>query len=162
MQFALRVPDAIGRERGVRQDATPAGEEEASGFVLSYSACGGRGPTGAARGKGSAVTKDSALDRLIARAQAASDLDVCLVLQPQAADQKAEKRLEYLGEFDLDVQVFQALPLPIRSRVLKEGRILLVKDEDALYALAFRTAQEFDDFRHIYEAYLEAVADGGS
>jgi hypothetical protein len=37
-----------------------------------------------------------------------------------------------------------------------------VKDEDALYALAFRTAQEFDDLRHIYEAYLEAVADGGS
>ena len=182
MQFALRVPDAIGRERGVRQDATPAGEEEASGFVLSYSACGGRGPTGAARGKGSAVTKDSALDRLIARAQAdetvlavmlfgseargeatsTSDVDICLLLQPHAADQKAEKRLEYLGEFDLDVQVFQALPLPIRSRVLKEGRILLVKDEDALYALAFRTAQEFDDFRHIYEAYLEAVADGGS
>jgi len=128
------------------------------------------------------VTKGSVLERLIARAQAdedvlavmlygseargeataASDVDVCLVLQPRAAEQRAEKRLEYLGEFDLDLHVFQALPLPIRRRVLKEGRILLSKDEDALYDLALRTAKEFDDFRHIYEAYLEAIADGGS
>jgi predicted nucleotidyltransferase len=128
------------------------------------------------------VTKSGALEKLIARAKedeavlavmlfgsqargeatSASDVDVCLVLQPQAAERKGEKRVEYLSEFDLDVQVFQALPLPIRRRVLKEGRVLHVKDEDALYALAFRTAQEFDDLRHIYEAYLEAVADGGS
>ena len=128
------------------------------------------------------MTKGSVLERLIARAQAdeavlavmlfgseargeataASDVDVCLVLQPRAAEQRAEKRLEYLGEFDLDLHVFQALPLPIRRRVLKEGRVLLSKDEDGLYALALRTAKEFDDFRHIYEAYLEAIADGGS
>ena len=128
------------------------------------------------------MTKGSVLERLIARAQAdedvlavmlfgsaargeatpASDVDLCLVLQPPAAERKAEKRLEYLGEFDLDVQVFQALPLPIRRRVLKEGRVLLSKDEDALYDLALRTAKEFDDFRHIYEAYLEAVLDAGS
>jgi len=128
------------------------------------------------------VTKGSVLERLIARAQAdeavlavmlfgseargeatsASDVDICLVLQPRAAERKAEKRLEYLGEFDLDLHVFQALPLPIRRRVLKEGRILLTKDEDALYDLALRTAKAFDDFRHIYEAYLEAIANGGS
>ena len=128
------------------------------------------------------MTKESVLERLIARAQAdeavlavmlfgseargeataASDVDVCLVLQPRAAEQRAEKRLEYLGEFDLDLHVFQALPLPIRRRVLKEGRILLSKDEDALYDLALRTAKEFDDFRHIYQAYLEAVLDAGS
>jgi len=128
------------------------------------------------------VSKGSLLEKLIAKAQAdeavlavmlfgseargeatsASDLDICLVLQPRAAERKAEKRLEYLGEFDLDLHVFQALPLPIRRRVLKEGRILLTKDEDALYDLALRTAKAFDDFRHIYEAYLEAIANGGS
>jgi len=128
------------------------------------------------------VSKGSLLEKLIAKAQAdeavlavmlfgseargeatsASDVDICLVLQPRAAERKAEKRLEYLGEFDLDLHVFQALPLPIRRRVLKEGRILLTKDEDALYDLALRTAKAFDDFRHIYEAYLEAIANGGS
>lgn len=127
------------------------------------------------------MTKGSVLERLIAKARAdeavlavmlfgsaargeatpASDVDICLVLQPRAAEQGAEKRLEYLGQFDLDVQVFQTLPLPIRRRVLKESRILLSKDEDALYDLALRSAKAFDDFRHIYQAYLEAVLDGG-
>ena len=93
-----------------------------------------------------------------------SDLDVCLVLRPGdwTPEALAHKRLGYVEGFDLDVHVFQALPLYIRHRVLKEGRVLLAKDEDALYDLAFRTAQEFDDFRHIYREYLEGVAHGGS
>ena len=82
------------------------------------------------------MTKGGVLERLIAKARedeavlavilfgseargqatSRSDVDICLVLQPQAAEQKAEKRMEYLGEFDLDVNVFQALPLPIRRR----------------------------------------------
>jgi hypothetical protein len=35
-----------------------------------------------------------------------------------------------------------------------------VKDEDALYEVAFRTAQAFEDFKHIYRDYLEQVARG--
>ena len=92
---------------------------------------------------------------------ASSDVDVCLILQPKAKgwtpEALARKRLDYL-HFDLDVTLFQALPLYIRHRALKEGRVLLVKDEDRLYELAFRTAQEFEDFRHVYREYLEAVA----
>lgn len=92
-----------------------------------------------------------------------SDLDVCLVLYPRGwtPQEWARKRLRYVEAFDLDVHLFQALPLYIRHRVLKEGRVLLVKDEDMLYALAFRTAQEFDDFKHIYYEYLEGVSRGG-
>jgi len=100
--------------------------------------------------------------RARAEASDASDVDVCLVMHPEVRTGPSEIRLAYLADFDLDIHVFQALPLPIRRRVLKEGRVLLSKDEDALYDLALRTAKEFDDFRHIYEAYLEAIADGGS
>jgi hypothetical protein len=67
------------------------------------------------------------------------------------------KRWEYL-RFDLDIKIFQQLPLYVRRRVLKEGIVLLVKDEDQLYELAFRTAKEFEDFKHIYRDYLEAIA----
>lgn len=86
-----------------------------------------------------------------------SDLDVCLVLQPEALHASSEKRLQYLADSDLDVHIFQQLPLYIRRRVLREGRVLLSKDDDRLYALALRTAQAFEDFRHLYEGYLEAV-----
>jgi uncharacterized protein len=93
---------------------------------------------------------------------ARSDVDVCLVLLPRSTPHDStflsRKRLEYLTHFDLDVQIFQALPLYIRSRVFKEGQVLFVRDEDLLYAIAFRTAQAFEDFKPIYYHYLEQIA----
>lgn len=90
-----------------------------------------------------------------------SDIDICLVLRLKrwGIDELARKRFEYL-HFDLDIKLFQQLPLYVRSRVLKEGKVLLVKDEDQLYEIAIRTAKEFEDFKHIYRAYLEAIANG--
>jgi hypothetical protein len=58
----------------------------------------------------------------------------------------------------LDIHVYQQLPLYIRKRILKEGETLFCRDEDALYELAFRTVQEFEDFKRIYYGYLEEVA----
>ena|SRR3990172_13432783 len=91
-----------------------------------------------------------------------SDIDLCLVLVPgrRTPTQMSVKRLEYLQEVDLDVQVFQQLPLYIRRRVLKDGRVLFVRDEDQLYEVAFRTIQAFEDFRPRYEAYLKEVLRG--
>jgi len=95
-----------------------------------------------------------------------SDIDICLVLVPQAApfapSELSRKRLDYSKDFPLDVQIFQQLPLYVRRRVLKEGRILFVREEELLYELAFRTAQAFEDFKHIYYGYLEEVAIAGS
>ena len=122
---------------------------------------------------------DRQLERLVARARedpavlavilfgsaargeatSTSDVDVCLVLDPGAAGQPERRRLEYLAGVDLDVQVFQALPLYMRSRVLREGRVLLSKDDDRLYELAIRTAKAFEDFKPYYRRYLEAVLD---
>jgi predicted nucleotidyltransferase len=89
-----------------------------------------------------------------------SDLDVCLVLGAESRSpiSPSQKLLEYLEETDLDLSLFQLLPLYIRSRILKEGTILFARDEDALYALAIRTARAFEGFRHIYREYLEQVA----
>lgn len=95
-----------------------------------------------------------------------SDVDICLVLMPSPKPFEftafTRKRLDYLKDFSLDVQIFQQLPLYIRRRVIKEGRILFVRDENLLYELAFRTAQAFEDFKHIYYGYLKEVASAGS
>ena len=91
-----------------------------------------------------------------------SDIDVCLVLAGESGSdlERAQKRLDYLAETDLDVAVFQSLPLHIRSRVLKEGQVLFVRDEEALYAVAFRTGRAWEGFRHIHRQYLDEVSRG--
>ncbi len=89
-----------------------------------------------------------------------SDFDVCLVLAngPTSDAARTQKRLDYLAQADVDLAIFQQLPLHVRSRVLKEGRVLFVRDEDALYDVAIRTAKAWEDFRHIHRMYLDAVA----
>jgi len=93
-------------------------------------------------------------------ASSKSDVAVCLVLaaDPWSDLAAAHKRLDYLAGGELDLVLFHQLPLHIRSRILKEGVVLFTRDEDALYALAIRTARAFEGFRHIHREYLEQVA----
>ena len=92
-------------------------------------------------------------------AEASSDVDVCLVLEPEVPSDlsASRKRLDYLTEADLELAIFQQLPLPARSRVLREGQVLFVRDTDRLYELAVQTARAFEGFRHHYRRYLDAV-----
>jgi hypothetical protein len=95
-----------------------------------------------------------------------SDVDLCLVMMPLPKPFEPStflrKRLEYMEDFSLDVRVFQQLPLYVRRRVLKEGQVLFTRNESLLYELAFRTAQAFEDFKHIYYRYLGEVESAGS
>ena len=92
-----------------------------------------------------------------------SDIDVCLVLNPRDYTHKklSRKKLEYLKLFDLDVQVFQQLPLYIRIRIIKEGKVLFCRNEDNLYNIVFDAIREFGDFEHIYRDYLREVSHAG-
>jgi len=95
-----------------------------------------------------------------------SDVDLCLIVEPRQKpfDKSilSHKRLEYMKDFSFDIQIFQQLPLYIRTRVLKDGRILFVRNEERLYGVALRTAQAFEDFKHIYYDYLKEIETGGS
>jgi uncharacterized protein len=95
-------------------------------------------------------------------ASAASDIDLCLVLASDSISnlEMSRVRLAYLAEGTGDMVIFQQLPLHVKSRVLKEGRVLFVRDEDALYGVAIRAARAFEGFRHRYRAYLDEVAHG--
>ncbi len=95
-----------------------------------------------------------------------SDIDLCLVL-PLSKETRTDQtavRMAYLEDSSgrLRIHVFQQLPLYIRRRVLKEGVVLFCKDWDALYRIAYRSAQALEDFKPIYRSYLEQVAHAGS
>jgi len=95
---------------------------------------------------------------------ATSDIDLCVVLLPgrDTRDDQVAARMSYLKHGDVDVHIFQQLPLYVRRRVLREGKVLFCRDADELYTLAYRTAQAFENFRGIYHHYLDQVARAGS
>ena len=96
-----------------------------------------------------------------------SDADVCLLLAPKSPrlpyhpDEMSKIKLSYLKDFELDIQIFQQLPIYIRKRVLKEGRMLYCQNEDKLYELATQHIREYADFEHIYKEFLENIQHGG-
>jgi len=91
--------------------------------------------------------------------QETSDIDICLILKPGKYSSLglSEKKFEYLKLFDLDVQIFQQLPLYIKMRVIKDGKKLFCANEDELYQSVFNTITEFEDYRGIYRDYLMEV-----
>ncbi len=93
-----------------------------------------------------------------ARGEEARDVDLCLVLFPDKARKGLDKRIEYSYYDMIDVQVFQDLPLYMRPRIIKEGKLLHVKDEDLLYDVAIGTAKEYELYRPKYEMYLDSIA----
>ena len=95
-----------------------------------------------------------------ARGEPFRDIDLCLVLFPPSESKSSEKRLEYSDYEDIDVHVFNELPLYIKPRVLKEGKVVHCKNEDLLYDIAIRTAKEYEDFMPRYRMYLEGVLNG--
>jgi hypothetical protein len=87
-----------------------------------------------------------------------SDVDVCVLLNKNYdALAMSHKRLEYLSISDFDISIFQQLPLYLKHRVTKEGKVLFCRDEDRLYKLVFKTIKEFEDFKPIYNEYLKTI-----
>lgn len=88
-----------------------------------------------------------------------ADVDVCIVLaRKQKPLEMSKIRLKYLAGFpSLDIQIFQQLPLYIKTRVFGEGKVIFCRNLDLLYDLAANTAREFEDYKHIYKGYLEEV-----
>jgi len=91
------------------------------------------------------------------------DIDLCLFLKNKRYNKTylSKRKFQYTLENEkYDIQIFQQLPIYIRKRILREAKILYCKDEDMLYDLYFQTIKEFDDFKPLYEDYLEVIQNG--
>ena len=91
------------------------------------------------------------------------DIDICIFLRKKLTNlEMSKKRLSFLSGLSdkFDINIFQQLPLYIRKRILKEGKILFCKDEDVLYDLAFSTIKEFEFYEKLYNMYLKGIENG--
>ena len=91
-----------------------------------------------------------------------SDMDICVVLFPEVYNpQKAfDLMVNLTYDENIDVAIYQKMPLYIRQRVLKEGKVLYCIQEEQLYEIACQTITEYADYEHLYHEYLEEVARG--
>jgi len=88
------------------------------------------------------------------------DIDLCLVLDKKYSPlEMSRKKLKYASILSdkFDIKVFQQLPVYIRKRILKEGKIILSKNEPMLYEIAFSTIKEFEFYKKIYYMYLKKM-----
>lgn len=61
----------------------------------------------------------------------------------------------------VDLHRFQDLPMYVRHRVLAEGERLFCTDEDRFYDTVLSFVRAYEDYRPLYEEYLEGVKAGG-
>ncbi|MFH1585349.1 MAG: nucleotidyltransferase domain-containing protein [archaeon] len=93
-----------------------------------------------------------------ARKEDYKDVDVCIVLDKKYLNKEmTSKRIDYHSDVSskFDIQIFQQLPVYIRIKILKEGRIIFCKNEDRLYDIAFETIKEYNNFKEIYIGYIK-------
>ena len=96
----------------------------------------------------------------LARNEPHKDVDICIVLDKKydnLAMSKMRLNCEVFAKKNIDVHIFQQLPLYVRQRVLNEGKIIVCKNEDLLYEIAFATIKEMNFYKKVYENYLVAV-----
>lgn len=86
-----------------------------------------------------------------------SDVDLCIVTKKNTPDAVRMELLSY-GSEKIDVSIFSDLPVQIRFRVIKEGRILFVKDFLTLHRIRVATVREYLDLEPFIKRHcLHAV-----
>ena len=89
-----------------------------------------------------------------------SDVDLCIVTRKNTPDTVRMELLSY-GSEKIDVSLFSDLPVYIRFRVIREGRVLFFEDSLALHRIKVATVREYLDFepflkRHCLHAITAA------
>jgi len=73
-----------------------------------------------------------------------SDIDLCIVTQKNMPASDRWELLSY-GSKGIDVSLFWDLPLTIRFRVIREGKVLFCRDDLALHRIKADTVREYLD-----------------
>ena len=84
-----------------------------------------------------------------------SDIDIAVVTSHSTGDQE----FKIIGQASerFDIHVFSHLPLNIQFRVLKEGKILFVRDEELLQTTQTQIIREYLDFAPCLHQFCEKV-----
>jgi len=82
----------------------------------------------------------------VARGQARpfSDIDLCVVTRPHVPESERSDLQSY-GSRKIEVSIFDTLPLPVRFRVIREGKLVWCKDRLAVHRVMAETIRNYLD-----------------
>ena len=89
------------------------------------------------------------------RATRLSDIDICVVLKKKSKELKA--RIEALSNEKVQISFFDEVPYAVRFRILKEGKLLFLRDELFFNHIKSQTISMFLDYRRILDNYYRKV-----
>lgn len=83
-----------------------------------------------------------------------SDIDLCII-----GNLKEKDKLKIAGYIsdNLDISFFDELPIYIKFRVFKYGKLLIVKDEKFLRLIKLNTLNQYRDFKPIIYKRIKEV-----
>ena len=87
-----------------------------------------------------------------------SDIDIC-VIAPTASEKERDE-IAGCAYWDVDVVLFNILPLTIQARIFKEGKLLYVADQHYIDELAWRTTKMYFDYKPILKNFIETYLPG--
>ena len=85
-----------------------------------------------------------------------SDIDICVVTERNISKGVKEEILSNSSK-KIDISIFWDLPLSIRFRVIKEGKLLYKRDALKLQRVKVDTLKAYLDFQPIIKAYCYRI-----
>ncbi len=94
-----------------------------------------------------------------------SDVDIAILLAGQPSDDACfAARMDIMGLVmrilrvnDVDVAILNQAPLALRYRVVRDGRILFCRDENARVEFTARTVMRYLDFKPVIDVFERAI-----
>lgn len=80
-----------------------------------------------------------------------SDIDICVITEGED-----DSPLELSSE-KIDISLFHRLPLTVRYRVFRDGKVIFNKDDRVLTRLKFWTLKLYLDEKHWRDAFIAKV-----
>jgi len=86
------------------------------------------------------------------KAKPYSDIDLCVLTKKGVSKAVKEKILSNSSQ-KLDISLFSSLPPQIRFRIMKEGKLLFIKNKLELQRAEVATVKNYIDFKHTLDFF---------
>ncbi len=87
-----------------------------------------------------------------------SDIDICVIMDKDIQKKRREEILSCSSR-KIDISIFSDLPLNVRFRIFKEGKVLYQKDELFLHRTRSNTLKSYLDFKPIIDRHYNRILD---